>query len=242
MPRSVTRPKKSPHRVKQKATKPKHQKVARPNVFDHSVLDYDPSETQFSNYKQLGLLADANTIGAARSTITGFKPRNLGQPCADPTPEGGVHPLKNEVCEKRYVHRTLKPVDTAAALASGSAPRPPLPQPRARVLPLVLGSSPSPFEATRQPSSGPLKAEDLRPNRLTGMVPEGEQKVLRALLAKHGELTLTLTLTLTLNLTLTLTLNLTLTLTLNLTLTLTLTRRVWVLRDGARHEDQHPAG
>ena len=132
MPRSVTRPKKSPHRVKQKATKPKHQKVARPNVFDHSVLDYDPSETQFSNYKQLGLLADANTIGAARSTITGFKPRNLGQPCADPTPEGGVHPLKNEVCEKRYVHRTLKPVDTAAAPASSSAPRPPLPQPWAR--------------------------------------------------------------------------------------------------------------
>ena len=124
MPRSITSPKKNPHRVKQKAAKPKHQKVARPNVFDHSVLDYDPSETQFSNYKKLGLLADANTIGAARSTITGFKPRNLGQPCADPTPEGFVHPLEGEVCEKRYVHR---------------------------------------------------------------MVPEGEQKVLRALLAKHGE-------------------------------------------------------
>ncbi len=49
---------------------------------------------------------------------------------------------------------TLKPVDTAAALASGSTTRPPLPQPWARVLPLLLGSGPSRFEATRQPSSG----------------------------------------------------------------------------------------
>ena len=63
---------------------------------------------------------------------------------------------------------TLKPVDTAAALASGSTTRPPLPQPRARALPLLLGSGPSPFEATRQPSSGPAKAADLRPNPLTG--------------------------------------------------------------------------
>ena len=128
MPRSITRPKKSPHRVKQKVAKPKSQKIAQPNAFDHSVLNYDPSATQFSNFKKLGLLADVNTIGAARSTITGFKPRNLGQPCADPTPEGFEHPLEGEVCEKRYVHR---------------------------------------------------------------MVPEGEQKVLRALLAKHGDFGLT---------------------------------------------------
>ena len=63
---------------------------------------------------------------------------------------------------------TLKPVDTAAALGSGSAPLPPLPQPWARALPLLLGSGPSRFEATRQPSSGPSKAADLRPNPLTG--------------------------------------------------------------------------
>ena len=55
-----------------------------------------------------------------------------------------------------------------AALGSGSAPLPSLPQPWARVLPLVLGSAASPFEATRQPSKGPPTAEDLRPNPLTG--------------------------------------------------------------------------
>ena len=124
MPRSITRPKKSPHRVKQKVAKPKSQKIPQPNVFDHSALAYDPTETQFSNYKKLGLMANANVIGAARDTITGFKPRNLGQPCAEPAPEGFEHPLAAEVPEKRMVHR---------------------------------------------------------------MVPEGEQKVLRTLLAKHGD-------------------------------------------------------
>ena len=53
---------------------------------------------------------------------------------------------------------TLKRVDTAAALASGSATQPPPPQPRARALPLLLCRGPSPFEATRQPTSGPPKA------------------------------------------------------------------------------------
>ena len=62
----------------------------------------------------------------------------------------------------------LKPVDTAAALASGSTTRPPLSQPWARVLPLFLGSGPSPFEATRQPSKGRPETEDLRSNPLTG--------------------------------------------------------------------------
>jgi hypothetical protein len=68
---------------------------------------------------------------------------------------------------------TLRRVETAAALASGSTTRPPRPQPRARALPLLLGNGLSPFEATRQPSSGPPKAVDLRPNPLTGMTPVG---------------------------------------------------------------------
>ena len=55
-----------------------------------------------------------------------------------------------------------------AALASGSTARPPLPQPRARALPLLLDGGPSPFKATSQPSSGPPETEDLRPNPLTG--------------------------------------------------------------------------
>ena len=62
----------------------------------------------------------------------------------------------------------LKRVDTAAALGSGSAQLPSLPRPWARVLPLVLGSAASPFEATSQPSKGRPKAEDLRPNPHTG--------------------------------------------------------------------------
>ena len=59
-----------------------------------------------------------------------------------------------------------------ATLGSGSAPRPLLPQPWARALPLLLGSGASPFEATRQPSSGRPKAEDLRANPLTGTMPQ----------------------------------------------------------------------
>ena len=67
-----------------------------------------------------------------------------------------------------YLNRSLTPAEMAAALASGSAPRPSLPQPWAWVLPLVLGSASSRFEATHQPSSGRPETEDLRPNPLTG--------------------------------------------------------------------------
>ena len=63
---------------------------------------------------------------------------------------------------------TLQPVATAAALASGSTTRPPPSQPWARALPLLLGSGPSPFAATRQPSSGRPKTEGLRTSPLTG--------------------------------------------------------------------------
>ena len=68
----------------------------------------------------------------------------------------------------RDLRGNLKPVDTAAALASGSTTRPPLSQPWARVLLLFLGSGPSPFEATRQPSKGRPETEDLRPDPLPG--------------------------------------------------------------------------
>jgi hypothetical protein len=43
-----------------------------------------------------------------------------------------------------------------------------MPQPGARAPPLLQGSGPSPFDATHQPSSGPTKAEDLRPNPRAG--------------------------------------------------------------------------
>ena len=48
--------------------------------FDRSSLTYDTSESQFANYARLGLLADANQIGAKRDTILGFKPRVKGLP------------------------------------------------------------------------------------------------------------------------------------------------------------------
>ena len=64
---------------------------------------------------------------------------------------------------------TLKRVEMTAALGSGSTPRPSLPQPCPRAPRLILGSAPSRFEATSQPSSGRPKAADLRPNPLTGM-------------------------------------------------------------------------
>ena len=54
----------------------------------------------------------------------------------------------------------------AAALASGSTTRPPLPQPWASTLPLLVGSGPSPFEATRQPAP-PKASPRLRIGALT---------------------------------------------------------------------------
>ena len=57
---------------------------------------------------------------------------------------------------------TLEPVDAAAALACGSTTRPPLPQPGVSAVPLLLGSGPSRFEASRLPSRGPPKAADAR--------------------------------------------------------------------------------
>ena len=63
----------------------------------------------------------------------------------------------------------------AAALASGSTTRPLLSQPWVRALPLLLGSGPNPFEATRKPSTGPSRAADRRPNPLAGMDLENEK-------------------------------------------------------------------
>jgi hypothetical protein len=50
-----------------------------------------------------------------------------------------------------------------AALGSGSAPLPSMPQPRPRAPRLILGSAPSRFEATRQPSRGRPKAAESAP-------------------------------------------------------------------------------
>ena len=62
--------------------------------------------------------------------------------------------------------RTLERVDTAAALASDSAPQPSLPQPRPRTPRLALGSAPSRFEATSQPFKGRGRLRICAPTRL----------------------------------------------------------------------------
>ena len=80
----------------------------------------------------------------------------------------------------------LKPVEMTAALARGSTTRPPLPQPWASALPLLLGSGSSPFEATRQPSRGRPETEDLRPNPLTDK--ELRSRFERADVDKNGTL------------------------------------------------------
>jgi hypothetical protein len=64
----------------------------------------------------------------------------------------------------------LKPVDTAAALASGSTTRPPLPQPWASALLLLLGSGPA---SSKPPASPPKAAPRLRTCRPTHLLPGG---------------------------------------------------------------------
>ena len=64
-------------------------------------------------------------------------------------------------------HRTMVRVDTAAALATGSTTRPPLPQPWASALPFMLGSAPT--AALKPPASPPVALPRLRtcaPTRL----------------------------------------------------------------------------
>ena len=57
-----------------------------------------------------------------------------------------------------FKQRNRKPVDTAAALASGSTTRPPLPQPRARALP---ASWPVALAPSKPPASPPVAAPRL---------------------------------------------------------------------------------
>ena len=62
--------------------------------------------------------------------------------------------------------RILWPVDTDGRPRQRQHP---LPQPWARALPRIVTTGPSPFKATRQPSKGPPKAADRRPNPLAGI-------------------------------------------------------------------------
>jgi hypothetical protein len=76
-----------------------------------SALEYDPKQTQFANYKELGLLADANQIGVTRNSrvqVTGFNPRVKGASAA-PRPAEETHPLELEVPEGAVTVRRVPP-------------------------------------------------------------------------------------------------------------------------------------
>ena len=106
MPRSRSRPKKHPKTKRVKA-KPKHLTVQPATYFTttQTALSYDPKKSQFANYGELGLLADSNQIGAARS-IRGFHPRVKG-PCAPAADPDAVHPLELEVPEAAVTVRIV---------------------------------------------------------------------------------------------------------------------------------------
>jgi len=80
--------------------------------------------------------------------------------------------LENEQRCRASQPGSLKRVEMTAALGSGSAPLPSLPQPRPRAPRLILGNGPCRFEATSHPSGGSPKAADLLPNPLTGNRPK----------------------------------------------------------------------
>ena len=72
------------------------------------------------------------------------------------------------------------------ALASGSTTRPLLPQPWARALPLLLGSGPIPFEATRQRSKAGPRLRICAPTRLQVRRGARVLPALRRECAAHG--------------------------------------------------------
>mmetsp|Transcript_9881 Transcript_9881/g.31723 ORF Transcript_9881/g.31723 Transcript_9881/m.31723 type:complete len:201 (+) Transcript_9881:41-643(+) len=100
MPRSRARPKRAKSRPKVRQ-RSKGKKTVLPSENSGAITNsshlskYDVSKSQYENYKDLGLLADANQIGAVRGSIRGFKPRLKG-PTAEPTGEEH-HPLEDEV-------------------------------------------------------------------------------------------------------------------------------------------------
>ena len=74
MPRSQTSNRRR-STIAKVSQKPKSRKAPACQRFQHSSLDYEDDDTQFANYKRLGLLADANQIGGVFDRVTGFKPR-----------------------------------------------------------------------------------------------------------------------------------------------------------------------
>ncbi len=106
MPRSQGRPKKSSKATKVRQKTRKKVPGAAP-FFDRSKLSYDTKATQFENYKRIGLLADANQIGAERQTLRGFKPRVKGPVAAPADDADAPHPLELEVPPPLITYRQV---------------------------------------------------------------------------------------------------------------------------------------
>lgn len=94
------------------SVKPKNKKkTPRSERFQNSSLEYDSKATQFANYQRLGLMADANQIGAKHDTVrvTGFNPRVKGarSSSADLADDQAPHPLELECPEGLKVIRKV---------------------------------------------------------------------------------------------------------------------------------------
>lgn len=87
--------------------KPKSRAVPKTSALQNSSLDYDEKVSQFANYARLGLLYDANQIGAVKDRITGFKPRVKGA-VAEPS-SSAQHPLEEEMPEALKTIRRVPP-------------------------------------------------------------------------------------------------------------------------------------
>ena len=85
--------------------------VPKTSRFQSSALDYDEKATQFANYERLGLLYDANQIGAVKDRVTGFKPRvKVHQGVATaPSSSSEPHVLETEMPEGLKTIRRVPP-------------------------------------------------------------------------------------------------------------------------------------
>ena len=106
------------------SVKPKGLQCPKSKQFQGSSLEYDEKSTQFANYSRLGLLADANQIGAVKQTttvrnrITGFKPR-VKVPTTTVVPEVSsteAHPLEMEMGEALKTVRKVPPGERTVLL------------------------------------------------------------------------------------------------------------------------------
>jgi len=111
MPRSRARPKRNAKATRVRV-KPKSKTVNKLSGFgaDSKVLsEYDVSRSHYANFKELGLLADANQIGAVHDSIRGFKPRLKGPSASSGAAdaEHTHHPLEDEVPEAELTYRQI---------------------------------------------------------------------------------------------------------------------------------------